>query len=380
MESPSRQRIVLLLIFFSFLSVSCRNSAKNDALVNSLETLKNEFAPDGRTSIFNYELVNDSLKGKIDDAELYQKVKDLLVNSDLVEGLELLPSKELTDTLAYINVSVGNIRSKAAESAELSTQALLGTPLRVLEKAGSWFRVQTPDAYIGYIENSAIAFDDSFDAQADKVIYIGDLGFSYQNASLNGLKVSDLTFGNLFKKLEEGAMSTKVQYPDGRVAYISSEELKPIADFVNDAKPKEVTASSHEFMGIPYLWGGTSLKGVDCSGFTRTSYMMNGIYLPRDASQQALVGDSIDTSSGFDNLEEGDLLFFGRQTDKGNKVTHVAIYLGNLKFIHSSGMVRYGSFDPESEFYDSYNLNRFLLAKRIIDSKSIRYLNPQNFY
>ncbi|WP_341224620.1 C40 family peptidase [uncultured Arcticibacterium sp.] len=339
-----------------------------------------EYAPDGRTSVFKYELVNDTLKGQIDDVQLHQKVKSLLVGLDLVEAMQLLPSQDLADTLAYINVSVGNIRSKAAESSELSTQALLGTPLRVLEKSGSWFRVQTPDAYIGFIENSAIAFDDSFDSQANKVVYKGAYGFSYQNPLLSGLKVSDLTFGNILRKLETGSKSTKVQYPDERIAYISNADLQSVEDFVNKAKHNGIIASSQEFLGIPYLWGGTSMKGVDCSGFTRTSFMMNGIYLPRDASQQALVGDAIDTSSGFEKLKEGDLLFFGRQTDKGNKVTHVAIYLGELKFIHSSGMVRYGSFDPESAYYDSYNLTRFLFAKRIIESNSIRYLNPQNFY
>ncbi len=380
MESPSRQGIVLIVIVLCFFSVSCRDSSINEGLLNSLETLKMEYAPDGRTSVFKYELVNDTLKGQIDDVQLHQKVKSLLVGLDLVEAMQLLPSQDLADTLAYINVSVGNIRSKAAESSELSTQALLGTPLRVLEKSGSWFRVQTPDAYIGFIENSAIAFDDSFDSQANKVVYKGAYGFSYQNPLLSGLKVSDLTFGNILRKLETGSKSTKVQYPDERIAYISNADLQSVEDFVNKAKHNGIIASSQEFLGIPYLWGGTSMKGVDCSGFTRTSFMMNGIYLPRDASQQALVGDAIDTSSGFEKLKEGDLLFFGRQTDKGNKVTHVAIYLGELKFIHSSGMVRYGSFDPESAYYDSYNLTRFLFAKRIIESNSIRYLNPQNFY
>ncbi|AWV97602.1 C40 family peptidase [Arcticibacterium luteifluviistationis] len=380
MESPSRQRIVLIIAVFCFFLVSCRNSAKDDGLLASLEALKTEYAPDGRTSVFNYEIVDDSLKGQIDNSQLHQKVKKLVAGLNLVEALEPLPSVDLADTLAYINVSVGNMRSKAAESSELSTQALLGTPLRVLEKSGSWYRVQTPDGYIGFIENSAIAFHNSFDAQKNKVLYTGAYGFSYQNASLQGLKVSDLTFGNIFKKLESGSVSTKVQYPDERIAYISSSELQSVESFVNDSKPQGVIKASQEFLGIPYLWGGTSWKGVDCSGFTRTSFMMNGIYLPRDASQQALVGDRVDTYSGFDKLKEGDLLFFGRHTDNGTKVTHVAVYLGGLKFIHSSGMVRYGSFDPNSEFYDSYNLNRFLFAKRIIDSKSIRYLNTQNFY
>ncbi|MFT7249470.1 MAG: cell wall-associated NlpC family hydrolase, partial [Arcticibacterium sp.] len=133
-------------------------------------------------------------------------------------------------------------------------------------------------------------------------------------------------------------------------------------------------------MGVPYLWGGTSWKGVDCSGFTRTSFLMNGVYLPRDASQQAFVGDLVNTSDGFEELNQGDLLFFGRETKQGPKVVHVAIYLGDLKFIHSSGMVRYGSFDKASLKFDSYNLDRFLFAKRIIGSENIRYLDQEKLY
>jgi hypothetical protein len=377
MESSSKQGILAFFVLF-FLFFGCKNS--NQELILKLEEWKSTYAKDSRTSVFTFSIEDGILRGETDQIIIKNSISDYISSSgsSIIDSIRLLPSIVLKlDTLAYINVSVGNIRTKSSESAELATQALLGTPLRVLDKSGSWYRVQTPDKYIGFIENSAISFAKNFERN---VVYSAPFGFSYQMANSSSHKVSDLTFGDVLEVLEDGNSFKKVGYPDGRVAFVESENLTKIADFVKSRKPLEVIETSQEMLGVPYLWGGTSWKGVDCSGFTRTSFLMNGIYLPRDASQQAIIGDPVNTESGFGSLKEGDLLFFGSTTDNGPKVTHVALYLGKMKFIHASGMVKYGSFNPASEYYDEYNLNRFLFAKRIIGSQNIRYLNAENFY
>ena len=97
-------------------------------------------------------------------------------------------------------------------------------------------------------------------------------------------------------------------------------------------------------------------------------YYLNGVQLPRDASQQALVGDPVDPGPTLDNLKVGDLLFFGSRAsgEKRERVTHVAIYLGDTGFIHASGDVRINSFDPVPSGFQRIARNSFLRARRII--------------
>jgi cell wall-associated NlpC family hydrolase len=136
---------------------------------------------------------------------------------------------------------------------------------------------------------------------------------------------------------------------------------------------ESIARTSKTFLGVPYLWGGTSSKGVDCSGFTKTVYRLNGVELNRDASQQARNGEDVVLDSSFSTSRKGDLLFFGQKatSERSERITHVGIYLENKKFIHSSGRVRFGSFDPSSPMYEGALLRRLVRSRRIITDPTV---------
>jgi cell wall-associated NlpC family hydrolase len=120
--------------------------------------------------------------------------------------------------------------------------------------------------------------------------------------------------------IEEFYIVSPEEYPTARRAELGEAHIR-----------EELVRSAQSFLGVPYLWGGTSVEtGFDCSGLTMTVYQLNGFDLPRTSQEQFAVGSPVDRSS----LEKGDLLFFSRG---GGKVSHVGIYAGDGRFIHAAG-------------------------------------------
>lgn len=178
----------------------------------------------------------------------------------------------------------------------------------------------------------------------------------------------------------------EVRYPNGETAFVEKNAAQPYKEWIAALNPSEenLIKTSKSLMGLPYLWGGTSPKGVDCSGYTKTIYFLNGIIIPRDASQQAHTGKPVDSTRNFENLIPGDLLFFGRAaTDStSERVVHVGMWIGNNQFIHSSGNVHISTFDSTSTDFDEANYNRYLRSKRIlnIEGKGLIYLKNTDLF
>jgi cell wall-associated NlpC family hydrolase len=356
-----------------------------------LDSVRNAYAPDKRVAIFEVEFRNDSLTGQTNFPEAKTALLSTFAkyNFSVNDLVKTLPNEAVGEnTMAFVNVSVANLRSRPAESAELASQALLGMPLKIYDKKGGWLRAQSPDGYIGWVSGSTISrFTES---QVDslnklpKIIYTKGYGFAFASPNQNSQTVSDLTWGNTLTLVSEKNEFYEVRFPDNRPAFILKNEAVKFENWLNDLaiNKSSLVETSKKMMGLPYLWGGTSWKGVDCSGFTRTIYLMNGMLLPRDASQQVHVGKPIDTSTNYDNLQLGDLLFFGRPATSSSKerVVHVGMWIGNGQFIHSSGMVRISSFNPTDEHFDEYNLDRFLRAKRMIKADDVVKLKSGSVY
>ncbi|MGB5437558.1 MAG: C40 family peptidase, partial [Maribacter sp.] len=257
---------------------------------------------------------------------------------------------------------------------------------KVYKKSENWYLIQTPDHYMSWVDSGGVELMDTVAANqwksVEKIIVTKTYGHTYSNADKNSQVVSDIVAGGILEKLNDDTDFFKVAYPDGRIAYIDKNEAKDYGQWLQDLNPTtaSLVETSKTLMGVPYLWGGTSTKGVDCSGFTKTIYFLNGMVIPRDASQQVHTGKPIDSTQHFEHLIEGDLLFFGRKATDSTpeKVVHVGMWIGNNEFIHASEMVRISSMDPKAPNFDEYNLNRYLRTQRILKEEDEGLINLVN--
>ncbi len=292
---------------------------------------------------------------------------------DIADSITVYP----TDRWAQVRLSAASLRTRGAHAGEMATQALMGTPLRVLQSGGDWWRVQTPDGYIAYIPSSSVVEKTPAQMRAWRgakrfIVTSLDQVKAYNSPTATGPRdvVTDLVNGCIVT-IPEGRPNRvnrryHIELPDGREAYVDASALKNIDQWAAQTfNPELILDVAYSLEGTPYLWGGTSTKAVDCSGLAKTAYFANGIILMRDASQQALTGTRIEAENWRD-CRAGDLLFFGT---RAGKVTHVAIYDSNGDYVHSSGRVKRNSVDPTNP---SYLTTPFLHSVRIGGNEGTR--------
>ena len=373
-----------LFLIVLLISLSCKKENNTtDELTNIYATLKTTYAPDKRVELFdiNFEQVDNQLilEGETTSKEAFSILLDSLKNRNVkfTNNVRILPDDVVgLQQYAVARNSVINIRSNPKHSAELGTQGLLGMSVKVLDKKGDFYRIQTPDKYISWVDRGGIQLmnKSEFNAwnNAKKVIFTETYGYTYADKSENSKIVSDITLGALLQYVSEDNDFYEVKYPDNRIAFLKKNEAVIYNSWLESvvASKENIETAAKTMTGFPYLWGGTSSKGIDCSGFTKMVYLMNGFIIPRDASQQINAGKTVDKDLKFEGLEKGDLMFFGKKAtaDTKQRVTHVGIWLGNdkMEFIHSAGNVHLSSMNADEANYDEFNKNRYLGSQRYL--------------
>jgi hypothetical protein len=373
------------------------NSQQSD-LDAVLAEARAKLAPDSRVAVCNVSgeisFGDIILRGEVQDPAMKGAIVSMVrgrMNFPVVDSIHALPDPALGAMLdGVVSVSVANMRTSPSDAAELCSQAILGTQVKFLKKKQGWTFVQTPDGYLGWTDDDIQAFAGPEFAEwqsAPKVIVTARQAWVRSALMPESRPVADVVAGSILAMAGREFGSVIVKLPDGRQGYLDLREAAPLNEWLGKTKGtrESVLAWAYSLMGVPYLWGGTSTKAMDCSGFTRTVFLMNGILLPRDASQQALVGDQLLLQPGKVDLIPGDLLFFGvgELGKKSSHVTHVGISLGGARFIHESGRVRINSLDPGDADYSAVRARSYLGARRIIgamESSGVKHLSSMTEY
>ncbi|MDE6395958.1 MAG: C40 family peptidase [Muribaculaceae bacterium] len=362
----SKYLIASLIIAGGFVSSYAKTAQE---VVDSIGKV---YAPDARQAVYQVKAVTSPDNKKV---TVYGSMSDRATHEQLFKTLaeEGYNAQDYTTVMpdtewATPRISVACLRTGPKHAAEMASQAIMGQPLRVLEKGDSWYRVQTPDGYIAWVTDSSIVPMTNDEMKkwrsAPRVVVTNPYQTRvWANPKTTSVRevVSDVVLGNILEgKYDKSKRRIEVKLPDGRTGWINTADVAPIEEWAaQNFNPEKILDVAYSMEGTPYLWGGTSVKSLDCSGLAKVSYLANGIILMRDASQQALTGTRIEAKD-WPTCQAGDLLFFGNA--KTGKVTHVAIYDHDGNYVHSSGRVKRNSVDPKS---DSYLTTPFLHAVRI---------------
>ncbi len=249
-----------------------------------------------------------------------------------------------------ISVPVACMRDGRSHGSQLVSQAVLGTPMQVIDDSDDeWWKLKGPDGYEGYvISNSFVDLCKGggiSDWQNSKRLRVTSLREAIVYSEPGSDSPRDIIVSLVNGSVVRGenisdSIYVRIILPDGRSGYIRSLDVVPL----ESSEPVDydrLVDFCYAYMGSPYLWGGNSTKSMDCSGLVRVAFGDQGILLPRDAKDQFNAGLPVEE----DDIERGDLLFFSSTPD-GN-INHVAIYDGDGRYIHCSGMVKTNMMAPD---------------------------------
>lgn len=365
--------LMILLIL-----TGCNGPAAPQLYNGQIDSLSDIWVPDTREGLCNVEMILTDgkmvLKGLTTIPEAKSAIVSFLASKNVkfLDNLRVIPdTNEVREPWGLINVSVCNIRRNRSHDAEMVTQALMGTPVKILTEDDGWYQIQTPDSYIGWIDSEAVITlpVNKFNQwrRSERIVYLGKTADIYSAINENGV-VSDVVAGAILQKKGEESGYYRVILPDGREGLLQKRDCMEFSRWATESRPEadKILKTASRFMGTPYLWGGTSVKGMDCSGFIKTVYFLNGLILARDASLQSKHGYQIKDFRNMESLKPGDLLFFGQKAGENPKPSHVGMYIGNTEFIHESGMVKINSLDSTRKNFSRYRHDSFLGARRII--------------